>query len=83
MSKASKFVNYLISLEGRRDTGAMAALRRGLNERPGDAIEMYPYVARWGVERAYAVAGRNILPGRIAVRAPSEQLVAAGRRDIL
>ena len=47
MSKASKFVNYLISLEGRRDTGAMAALRRGLNERPGDAIEMYPYVARW------------------------------------
>ena len=47
MSKASRFVNYLISLERRRDTGAMAALRRGLTELPGNAVEMHSYVARW------------------------------------
>ena len=46
MSKAGRFVNYLVDLE-RRDAGAMAALRRGLTERPGDAIEMHQYVARW------------------------------------
>ena len=47
MSGTRKFVSYLIGLERSHGIGAMAALRRGLTERPGDAVEMYPYVARW------------------------------------
>lgn len=39
------FITYLESL--REDRGALAALRRGLGQPPGDAREMYPYVVRW------------------------------------
>ena len=39
------FISYLESL--REDRGALAALRRGLGQPPGEAREMYPYVVRW------------------------------------
>lgn len=37
------FVTFLESLRDRKDTGAMAKLRRGLGKKSGD-VEMYPYV---------------------------------------
>lgn len=47
MSKIGRFIDYLTGLERRHVTGAMAALRCGLTEPPGYAVEMYPYVAGW------------------------------------
>jgi CRISPR system Cascade subunit CasB len=39
------FISYL---EGQRENrGVLAALRRGLGQPPGTAIEMYPYVVRY------------------------------------
>ncbi len=45
MSQAHPFITYLESLRDNR--GALAALRRGLGQPPGDAREMYPYVVPW------------------------------------
>lgn len=38
------FISYLESLRDREDRGALAALRRGLGEKPGSMPAMYPYV---------------------------------------
>lgn len=46
-SKTERFVEYLLGLEERKDTGALAALRRGLGRIPGTAPEMHRYLARW------------------------------------
>jgi CRISPR type I-E-associated protein CasB/Cse2 len=45
MIQPQPFITYLEGL--REDRGALAALRRGLGQPPGDAREMYPYVVRW------------------------------------
>lgn len=55
--KERAFVEYLVSLLGVKDANgnertkpnraALAALRRGLGKEPGEATEMFPYVARW------------------------------------
>ena len=45
MTQPQPFITYLEGL--REDRGALAALRRGLGQPPGDAREMYPYVVRW------------------------------------
>ena len=45
MTQPHPFITYLEGL--RDDRGALAALRRGLGQPPGDAWEMYPYVVRW------------------------------------
>jgi CRISPR system Cascade subunit CasB len=41
------FIAYLEGLRDREQRGALAALRRGLGRRPGDAAEMFPYVVPW------------------------------------
>ncbi|MFN6964549.1 MAG: type I-E CRISPR-associated protein Cse2/CasB [Pyrinomonadaceae bacterium] len=40
-------VGYLKTLAARQDRAALAHLRRGLGRRPGEAVEMYPYVGRF------------------------------------
>lgn len=45
MTETHPFITYLEGL--REDRGALAALRRGLGQPPGEAREMYPYVVRW------------------------------------
>ncbi len=47
LSKTERFLEYLWGLEERKDTGALAALRRGLGRMPGTTPEMHRYVARW------------------------------------
>ena len=39
-----RFVEYLQSLADKEERAPLAALRRGLGKRPGEASEMYPYV---------------------------------------
>ena len=52
-NKTRRFVEFLEGLEERRGRGALAALRGGLDQRPGAAPEMHAYVARWaGGERS-------------------------------
>ena len=41
------FITYLLRLNDDNHRGNLAALRRGLMLPPGEALEMYPYVARW------------------------------------
>jgi CRISPR system Cascade subunit CasB len=41
------FTDYLAALLAREDRAALAALRRGLGKRPGEAAEMFPYVMPW------------------------------------
>ena len=45
--KGERFVEHLLALADRKDLGALAALRRGLERPPGTAPEMYRYVAPW------------------------------------
>ena len=45
--KGERFVEYLLGLGDRKDRGALAALRRGLERSPGTAPEMHRYVASW------------------------------------
>ena len=50
----SGFIAYLNGLAKKQDRAALAHLRRGLGKKPGDAMEMYPYVGRYaGEERGY------------------------------
>ncbi len=48
--KEHPFITYLEGL--RDDRGALAALRRGLGQEPGSAVEMYRYVVPWIPDRA-------------------------------
>lgn len=41
------FISHLEDLRDREDRGALAALRRGLGQPPGSAVEMYRYVVPW------------------------------------
>lgn len=41
------FIGFLEGLVADQNRAALAALRRGLGKRPGEAAEMYPYVVRW------------------------------------
>ncbi len=41
------FVDFLVSLDRRRDRAALAALRRGIGKAPGEAPEMCRYVDPW------------------------------------
>jgi CRISPR system Cascade subunit CasB len=43
-------IGYLRGLANDKDRAALAHLRRGLGRRPGDAMEMYPYVGRFAGE---------------------------------
>ncbi|MEX1247567.1 MAG: type I-E CRISPR-associated protein Cse2/CasB [Anaerolineales bacterium] len=45
MSEA--FIIYLQDLAQKEDRGALAALRRGLGQKPGTEAAMYPHVVRW------------------------------------
>ncbi|HMO82185.1 MAG TPA: type I-E CRISPR-associated protein Cse2/CasB [Pyrinomonadaceae bacterium] len=40
-------VGYLRGLAKRKDRAALAHLRRGLGRKPGEAMEMYPYVGKY------------------------------------
>lgn len=44
-------VGYLKNLAARQDRAALAHLRRGLGRRPGESMEMYPYVGRFITEK--------------------------------
>lgn len=44
-------VGYLKNLAARQDRAALAHLRRGLGRKPGESMEMYPYVGRFIGER--------------------------------
>jgi len=52
--KRGSFITYLEDLRDREDRGALAALRRGLGQPPGSAVEMYRYVVPWLPARATA-----------------------------
>ncbi|CCF85744.1 CRISPR-associated protein, Cse2 family [Nitrolancea hollandica Lb] len=41
------FIESLERLVQRKDRGALAALRRGLGQPPGEVAQMYPYVVPW------------------------------------
>ncbi len=43
----SPVVGYLKKLAARQDRAALAHLRRGLGRKPGESMEMYPYVGRF------------------------------------
>jgi CRISPR system Cascade subunit CasB len=45
--KEHPFIAYLEALRDREDRGALAALRRGLGQEPGSAVEMFRYVVPW------------------------------------
>lgn len=45
--KEKAFVGSLGKLVEKEDRAALAALRRGLGKRPGEAAEMFPWVAPW------------------------------------
>jgi CRISPR system Cascade subunit CasB len=45
--KRERFVAYLQGMVDREDRAALAALRRGLGKRPGEAPEMFPYLVPW------------------------------------
>ena len=45
--KSQHFARYLNGFTERGDRASLAALRRGLGKHPGDAAEMFPYLARW------------------------------------
>ncbi len=47
MTEKHPFITYLEDLRDRDDRGALAALRRGLGQEPGRAVEMYRYVVPW------------------------------------
>jgi len=47
--KSREFARYLDGLAKREDRAALAALRRGLGKQPGEAAEMFPYLARWSM----------------------------------
>ena len=58
------FIEYLIKLSEAQDRGALAALRRGLGQRPGEAPEMFPYIvpflpspASYQLENAFYLTG--------------------------
>lgn len=42
-----RFVEYLAKFVAAENRAALAALRRGLDKDPGEAMEMFPYVAPW------------------------------------
>jgi len=44
-------IGYLKDLVKRQDRAALAHLRRGLGKRPGESMEMYPYVGRFISEK--------------------------------
>lgn len=47
MEYERKFIASLEELVARRNSAALAALRRGLGKKGGEVIEMHRYVARW------------------------------------
>lgn len=47
----SAIIAYLKKLAERQDRAALAHLRRGLGQRPGESMEMYPYVGRFITEK--------------------------------
>ncbi len=52
MPEKHPFITYLEGLREHDDRGALAALRRGLGQPPGSAVEMYRYVVPWVPDRA-------------------------------
>lgn len=46
----SGLIGYLRGLAKNKDRAALAHLRRGLGKKPGDALEMYPYVGHFAGE---------------------------------
>lgn len=52
MTEKHPFITYLESLRDREGRGALAALRRGLGQPPGSAVEMYRYVVPWIPDQA-------------------------------
>jgi CRISPR system Cascade subunit CasB len=51
-SAARRFISRLEDLARKEERGPLAALRRGLGKKPGQAPEMYPYVVPWISERS-------------------------------
>ncbi len=51
---ASHFVAHLEELRGRKDRGALAALRRGLGSAPGTMPLMYPQILPWAPQNRQA-----------------------------
>lgn len=45
--RGDQFAAFLHGLAEREDRAALAALRRGLGKRPGEAPEMFPYLVPW------------------------------------
>jgi CRISPR system Cascade subunit CasB len=72
------FVAHLERLADREDRAALAALRRGLGRRPGETLEMYPYVAPYlpwdsttGREDAYYLVAALFALHPVGWHAPS------------
>lgn len=57
---APALIGYLSELEKRQDRAALAHLRRGLARKPGDSMEMFPYVGRFINEKTNAAHDRAV-----------------------
>lgn len=56
----SGLIGYLKDLAVRQDRAALAHLRRGLGRRPGESMEMYPYVGRFITEKTNTAHDRAV-----------------------
>jgi CRISPR system Cascade subunit CasB len=56
----SGLIGYLRKLAMSQDRAALAHLRRGLGRKPGDAMEMYPYVGKYASEGVSKVQERAV-----------------------
>lgn len=53
-------IAYLRNLAARQDRSALAHLRRGLNSKPGESMEMFPYVGRFVSEKMNVAHDRAV-----------------------
>ncbi len=53
-------IGYLKDLAKRQDRAALAHLRRGLARKPGESMEMFPYVGRFVNEKTNAAHDRAV-----------------------
>ena len=58
LSRDERFISALEHLVTNDDRAALAALRRGLGQRPGETMELYPYVVPY-VQRLQYTSDEN------------------------
>ena len=80
---AQAFIGSLRSLVERDDRAALAALRRGLGKRPGEAAEMFPYVIPYCVRLSEQRQNDFFLVGALFATHPGVAAAPSHLRDNL